>query len=88
MSFEIYLDRDGVALVGTAATRDAAQAQVDALADRVPLADPNVLRITDPVQLVFLTSVLDDAALRLVVAWEPQTPEDGAVGIFERTLLS
>jgi hypothetical protein len=88
MTFEIYLDRGGVALAGTAATREAAQAIVDALADRVPFDDSNVSRITDPAQLVFLASVLDDPALHLVVAWEPQTPEDGAVGIFERSLLS
>lgn len=88
MTFEVHVDRGGVVLAGTADTRGAAQATVDALADRVPLEDPNVLRITDPVQLVFLASVLEDPALRLVVAWEPQTPEDGAVGIFERVQLS
>ena len=87
-AYEVYLDRGGVVLVGTAATRDEAHAMIAALSDRVPLDDPQVSRITDPVQLVFLASVLDDAALRLVVAWEPQTPEDGAVGIFERALLS
>ncbi|HLL21537.1 MAG TPA: UvrD-helicase domain-containing protein, partial [Kofleriaceae bacterium] len=50
------------------------------------LGDPHeMLRITDDAQLVFLSSVLDDATLRLVVAWEAQTqPQDGAVGIFER----
>jgi hypothetical protein len=87
-NFEVHLDRGNVVLVGTAPTRDAAHALVVTITDRVAIDDPNVSCITDPEQLVFLDSVLDDPALRLVIAWEPQTPEDGAVGIFERALLS
>lgn len=86
MTFEVYQDRGSPELVGTAATLDEARALVASLPHAIPLDDPaQVLVTSDPVQLVFLASVLDDPALHLVTAWEPQTAAvDGAIGIFRR----
>jgi hypothetical protein len=77
-AFVVFRDLgDGPVEIGIAATLDAAMEQVGAI-------PADMVRITDAVQLVFLASVLDDSSLRLVVAWEPQSPEDGSVGVFAR----
>jgi len=68
---------DGPVEIGAARTLDEAAALIGSL-------PADMVRFTDAEQLVFLASVLDDASLRLVVAWEPQVPEDGSIGIFER----
>ena len=86
---------DGPVEIGTARSLDEAVALIElrtafggATRPTVGLvidaAPADMVRITDAEQLVFLAPVLDDASLQLVVAWEPQAPQDGSVGIFER----
>jgi hypothetical protein len=90
MSFEVYQDRsDGPVLVGTTETLARATALIAAQPHALALDDTSqVLCTSDPTQLVFLASVLEDAGLRLVTAWEPQTDAvDGAIGIFERIVI-
>lgn len=86
MSFEIWQDSDGPALVATASSQAEALAIVAALSRAVPLDD--LMQTTDAAQLVFLAAVLDDVGLRLVMAWEPQTAMDGSIGIFEHPVTN